>query len=153
MFHVGTTVFHIDKEAMVRSFKLVALLLGSVALAQGTPAKAPAAKAPAKAPAAAATDAGAAPAPAAGGKAKLDGAKLFQDRTCWACHGKDAKTPILPNYPRLAGQNAAYAEQQIRDIKSGARSNGQTAAMKGVMVIVSDDEIPALALYISTLKP
>jgi len=139
----------------MRSFKLVVLLLGTVALAQG--AKAPAAKAPAKAPAeakapaAAATDAGAAR--AAGGAAKLDGAKLFQDRTCWACHGKDAKTPILPNYPRLAGQNAAYAEQQIRDIKSGARSNGQTAAMKGVMVIVADDEIPALAQYISTLKP
>lgn len=84
--------------------------------------------------------------------AKLDGAKLFMERTCFACHGKDAKTPILPEYPRLAGQGAVYAERQMRDIKSGARSNGNTAAMKGIMPLVSDEEIHALAEYVSTLK-
>jgi cytochrome c len=83
----------------------------------------------------------------------LDGAKLFQEKTCWSCHGKDAKTPIknMP-YPKLAGQNAAYAEAQMKDIKSGARNNGQTAAMKGVMGLVNDEEIKALATYLSTLK-
>jgi len=82
----------------------------------------------------------------------LDGAKLFKERTCFTCHGKDAKTPIMPNYPKLAGQNAAYAEQQMKDIKSGARSNGQTAAMKGVMHLVNDAEMKALAEYLSKLK-
>jgi cytochrome c len=83
----------------------------------------------------------------------LDGAKLYQEKTCWSCHGKDAKTPIknMP-YPKLAGQNAAYAEAQMKDIKSGARNNGQTAAMKGVMGLVSDEEIKAIATYLSTLK-
>ena len=83
----------------------------------------------------------------------LDGAKLFQDRTCWSCHGKDAKTPLkgMP-YPKLAGQNAAYAEAQMKDIKSGARNNGQSAAMKGVMGLVSDEEIKAIAEYLSKLK-
>ncbi len=83
----------------------------------------------------------------------LDGAKLYQEKTCWSCHGKDAKTPMknMP-YPKLAGQNAAYAEAQMKDIKSGARSNGQSAAMKGVMVIVSDEEIKAIAAYLATLK-
>ena len=81
-----------------------------------------------------------------------DGAKLFQEKTCTACHGKDAKKPLQPNYPKLAGQNAAYAEQQMKDIKSGARSNGQTAAMKGVMHLVNDEEIKALADYLSKLK-
>jgi cytochrome c len=83
----------------------------------------------------------------------LDGAKLYQEKTCWSCHGKDAKTPIknMP-YPKLAGQNAAYAEAQMKDIKSGARNNGQTAAMKGVMGLVNDEEIKALATYLSTLK-
>lgn len=83
----------------------------------------------------------------------LDGAKLFQERTCWSCHGKDAKTPLksMP-YPKLAGQNAAYAEAQMKDIKSGARNNGQTAAMKGVMELVNDEEIKAIAQYLSTLK-
>jgi cytochrome c553 len=83
----------------------------------------------------------------------LDGEALFKQRTCLACHGKDAKTPILPNYPRVAGQMAAYAEQQMRDIKSGARANGMTAAMKGIMPLVPDEEIPALAHYLSTLDP
>ncbi len=83
--------------------------------------------------------------------AKLDGAKLFQERTCWSCHGKDGKTPILPEYPRIAGQNEKYVERQMIDIKSGARSNGNSAAMKGVMVIVADPEIKAIAEYVSKM--
>jgi len=82
-----------------------------------------------------------------------DGAKLYAEKTCVACHGKGANKPLQPNYPKLAGQNSAYAEQQMKDIKSGARSNGQTAAMKGVMHLVSDAEIKILAEYIAKLKP
>lgn len=81
-----------------------------------------------------------------------EGAKLFQDRTCWSCHGKDAKTPIMPAYPKLAGQNADYAERQMLDIKSGARANANSAAMKGVMGLVSDAEIKTIAAYLSTLQ-
>ena len=82
----------------------------------------------------------------------LDGAALYKEKTCVACHGKDARTPLAPNYPKIAGQSAAYAEQQMKDIKSGARNNGQTAAMKGVMHLVSDEEIKALAEHLSKLK-
>ena len=81
-----------------------------------------------------------------------DGAKLYMEKTCVACHGKDAKTPLTPQYPKIAGQSAAYAEQQMKDIKSGARANGQSAAMKGVMHLVSDAEIKALADWLSKLK-
>jgi cytochrome c len=38
------------------------------------------------------------------------------------------------------------------DIKSGARANGNSAAMKGVMHLVSDAEIKELAAYIATMK-
>ncbi len=89
---------------------------------------------------------------AAGNALALDGAKLYQEKTCVACHGKDAKKPLTPAYPRLAGQSAAYAEQQMKDIKSGTRANGNSAAMKGVMHLVSDEEIKALADYLSKLK-
>jgi cytochrome c len=82
----------------------------------------------------------------------LDGAKLYQEKTCVACHGKDGKKTLTPQYPKIAGQNAAYAEAQMKDIKSGARANGQSAAMKGVMHLVSDAEIKALAEYLSKLK-
>lgn len=82
-----------------------------------------------------------------------DGAKLYVERTCSSCHGKDGKKPLLPDYPVIAGQNAKYAERQMLDIKSGARANGNSAAMKGVMHLVSADDIKALATYIATLKP
>ena len=81
-----------------------------------------------------------------------DGAKLYTEKTCNACHGPKADKPLRPTYPKLAGQNAAYAEQQMKDIKSGARNNGQTAAMKGVMHLVNDEEIKALSEYLSKLK-
>jgi len=83
--------------------------------------------------------------------ADLDGAKLFTDKTCHSCHGKDASSPVVKGYPSIAGQAKEYLAQQIKDIKSGARSNGQTAAMKGVMHLVSDEEIDAIAAYLSTL--
>ncbi len=68
------------------------------------------------------------------------------------CHGKDGKTPILPEYPIIAGQNAAYILQQLKDIKSGARSNGNSASMRGIMHMVNEEEMKVLAEYISKLK-
>lgn len=87
------------------------------------------------------------------GASAADGAKLYAERTCVACHGKDAKKPLTPEYPKLAGQNAKYTERQMLDIKSGVRANGNSAAMKGVMHLVSDEEIKALSEYLSKLKP
>ena len=84
--------------------------------------------------------------------ALADGKALYLEKTCIACHGKDAKKPLTPEYPRLAGQNAKYAEKQMQDIKSGARANGNSAAMKGVMHLVSDEEIKELAKYLSEIK-
>ena len=81
-----------------------------------------------------------------------DGKALYLEKTCIACHGKDAKKPLTPEYPKLAGQNAKYAERQMLDIKSGARANGNSAAMKGVMHLVSDEEIKELAKYLSEIK-
>ncbi len=82
-----------------------------------------------------------------------DGEKLFKTKTCSTCHGKDGKTPIMPMYPKIAGQNKEYTLQQLVDIKSGARSNGQSAAMKGVMHLVSDEEMKAISEYIATMAP
>ena len=88
---------------------------------------------------------------ASGAVLAADGATLYAEKTCVACHGKDAKKPIMKNYPKIAGQNAAYIEQQMLDIKSGARANGQTAAMKGVMHLVSEAEIKTLSEYLAKL--
>ena len=80
-----------------------------------------------------------------------DGKDLYTAKGCTACHGADAKSPIMPQYPKIAGQGKEYLVQQMTDIKSGARNNGQTAVMKGVMASVSEDEIKALAEYLSGL--
>ncbi len=85
----------------------------------------------------------------------IDGAAIFKNPAkggCAACHGKDAKSPIMNNYPKLAGQNEAYIFQQLKDIKSGKRNNGMTAAMKGIMHMVNEDEMKAIAKYLSSLK-
>ncbi|MCL2590876.1 MAG: cytochrome c [Betaproteobacteria bacterium] len=81
-----------------------------------------------------------------------NGEALFTEKTCITCHGSKGSKPLLPNYPRIAGQNAAYTEQQMHDIKSGARANGQTAAMAGIMHLVSDEDIKVLAAWLETLR-
>jgi cytochrome c len=86
------------------------------------------------------------------GAAQADGAKLYTEKTCLACHGKDGKKTLTPDYPKVAGQNAKYAERQMLDIKNGVRTNGNSAAMKGVMHLVSDEEIKELAAFLSKLK-
>ncbi len=93
------------------------------------------------------------PAPTAGADPESEGAKLFSDKTCATCHGLDGKTPVLSDYPKIAGHSAAYAFRQMQDIKSGARDNGQTLAMKGVMHLVDDEQMQILADYISTMEP
>jgi cytochrome c len=82
-----------------------------------------------------------------------DGAKVYAEKTCAACHGPAGNKTLMPDYPKIAGQNAKYLEKQMLDIKSGARANGNSAAMKGVMPLVSDEQIKVLADYISKLKP
>ncbi|MBL7000989.1 MAG: c-type cytochrome [Gammaproteobacteria bacterium] len=82
--------------------------------------------------------------------AQADGAALYQAKTCWGCHGKDAKSPLLPIYPRLAGQSADYAFNQMKDIKSGTRANGQAAAMRGVMSLVDEAEMREIANWLAT---
>ena len=89
----------------------------------------------------------------AGPAAVADGETLYKTKTCFTCHGADGKTPIMAGYPKIAGQDPAYSLQQMKDIKSGARANGMSAAMKGVMHLVNDEEMQALADYIATLEP
>ena len=80
-----------------------------------------------------------------------EGADLYTSKGCAACHGADASTPIMPTYPKLGGQSAEYALAQMKDIKSGARSNGLSVAMKAVVATVSDEELDAIAKYLAGL--
>ncbi len=81
----------------------------------------------------------------------LDGAGLYTERTCIACHGADGKVRVMSEYPKIAGQNAPYMLAQMKDIKSGARSNSHTVAMKNVMHLISDEEMAAVAEWLAGL--
>lgn len=83
----------------------------------------------------------------------LDGQALYLNPAkggCSACHGKDGKTPLMPAYPKLAGQNADYSYNQMKDIQSGKRNNGMTAAMKGITHLTTDEEKRAIAEWLAT---
>jgi cytochrome c553 len=69
---------------------------------------------------------------------------------CAACHGIDGNgAEALPMQPRLAGQHAEYTEKQLREFKSGSRSN---AIMAPMVAALSDEDIADIAVYYASLK-
>ncbi len=87
----------------------------------------------------------------AGTAAALDGEALYTQKLCNTCHGADGNTPIMPIYPKLGGQNAAYASAQTKDIRDGKRTNGLSAAMKPMVATLTDEEIDAISKYLEGL--
>ena len=78
------------------------------------------------------------------------GAQLFKTDSCNACHGDDARTPVMPEYPKLAGQNAEYLLKQLLDFKTGARTNDADSVMRDAVQSLSQDEAEAIAYWLST---
>ena len=76
-----------------------------------------------------------------------DGKALYLEKTCVACHGKDAKKPLTPEYPKLAGQNAKYIENALNAYKKGERSH---PTMRGIAGSLTDQDIADLAAYYGT---
>lgn len=64
---------------------------------------------------------------------------------CVACHGSQGKS-VVPTFPKLAGQGQRYLAKQLRDIKSGARSVPEMAAISPTL---SDQDMLDLAAYFS----
>jgi len=88
-----------------------------------------------------------------GGEAQAQAGKsLFNAKGCVACHGADGKAPILPVYPKLAGQNAPYLIAQLKDFKGQKRKSGQSALMWGMAAQLSDADMKAIAEYLQSVK-
>lgn len=62
---------------------------------------------------------------------------------CAACHGP-AGNSANPQWPKLAGQHAAYLERQLQLYKSGAREN---AIMLGQAAALGERDMKDLAAY------
>ena len=80
---------------------------------------------------------------AAAGKAKF--------AVCAGCHGPTGAGNDALKYPKLAGLEAGYAAEQMRDFKSGKRDTPMAATMKAMTAGLSDADIDNLAAYIATL--
>ncbi|MBK1669050.1 hypothetical protein CKO28_13510 [Rhodovibrio sodomensis] len=77
------------------------------------------------------------------------GLEKTKELGCRTCHGKDGQG-IMPIYPNLAGQKAAYLEQQLKAFRSGRRPAAQ---MSIVAKDLSNQDISDLAAYYASLKP
>ncbi len=80
------------------------------------------------------------------------GRTYYSQRFCIGCHGPAGKAPVTEDYPVLAGQSAKYLIRQFKDIRSGARKNGITATMSALVQNVSDEEITAIAAYLTAQR-
>ena len=71
---------------------------------------------------------------------------------CAACHGPRGKGNPGANYPVIGGQWPQYVEKQLQYFRSGQRANDPNAVMRSVAANLSDDDIKAVAHYISGLN-
>ncbi|TAL90196.1 MAG: c-type cytochrome [Candidimonas sp.] len=85
------------------------------------------------------------------------GKAAFAKFTCAACHGADAKTPISPAYPILAGQHEDYLSHALHAYKRGqanapASSNLRKNAIMGTMAAqLSDTDIANITAWLASL--
>jgi cytochrome c553 len=68
--------------------------------------------------------------------------------TCIGCHGVDGNS-VVPNFPKIAGQHAAYLEKALKDYRDGFRKDASMAAFARGL---SDQEIKDLAAYYAAQK-
>jgi cytochrome c553 len=84
---------------------------------------------------------------AAAGKAK--------SAVCAACHGADGNS-MVPTFPKIAGQHAAYLEKALKALKAGKAGVAGTIRVDPVMsaqaAALSDDDIANLAAYFASQK-
>ncbi len=80
-----------------------------------------------------------------------DGKALYSKKQCVTCHQAGGKG--TGPFPKLAGKDAAFLQEQFLAIQSGTRKGGMTATMKsnpGVKAVTAA-EIAEIAGYLSAL--
>lgn len=74
---------------------------------------------------------------------------------CINCHGPKGvgRAPDISQFPRLVGQHKDYIVKQLQDFRAGTRSNDPAGMMSDIARKLSDDEIQAVAEYLSAQIP
>jgi cytochrome c553 len=68
--------------------------------------------------------------------------------SCAACHDVEGKNPLMPIYPRIAGQHASYTAEQLKLFKTGGRMDPTMSPMAKPL---SDQDMLDLAAYFANL--
>lgn len=70
---------------------------------------------------------------------------------CASCHGANG-AGVPAQFPRLAGQYSDYTVAQLTTFRTGERANDNAKMMRMIAAKMSDQEIKAVAEYISGLQ-
>lgn len=92
----------------------------------------------------------------------VKGEKLFTEGNpmegvyaCINCHGErgKGKSANISTFPRIGGQHRDYIIKNLTDFRDGRRQNDPAGMMTDIARKLSDDEIKALATYLSAQLP
>jgi len=74
---------------------------------------------------------------------------------CVNCHGErgKGKAPNISQFPVIGGQHRDYIIKELKDLRAGTRANDPAGMMQGIAKGLDDDDIKALANYLSSLLP
>lgn len=90
-----------------------------------------------------------APAPVEPGDAAQasEGAALYADAGCGACHDH---VGTLVGVPHLRAQHAGYLAKQMRDFRDGRRGPGSLDVPHGALLPAAEEAIAAIAAYLAS---
>ncbi len=71
---------------------------------------------------------------------------------CMACHSPGAGGNALAVYPSLKGQHTQYLVSQLKKFRDATRANDPGNMMRGISKRMSDEEMMAVAAYISAIQ-
>lgn len=71
--------------------------------------------------------------------------------SCTGCHGPQGEGIKGARYPLVAGQEQAYMVQAMKGFKSAERDSDSNSEMRDIASRMSQDEIKAVAAYMSSL--
>jgi cytochrome c553 len=74
---------------------------------------------------------------------------------CVNCHGErgKGKAPNISQFPVIGGQHRDYIIKELTDLRAGTRSNDPGGMMENIAKGLDDDDIKAVANYLSSLLP
>jgi cytochrome c553 len=85
------------------------------------------------------------------------GKAVYARVNCASCHGADAKTPVDPSYPKLAGQYANYLAHALRSYQRGQANEAPSANIRQNPIMgafasqLSDQDIENVTAYLASL--